>query len=475
MTITPVILCGGSGTRLWPVSRKSFPKQFAQLIGDGSLFQQSARRVQGAGFAAPMAITNAEFRFIVPLQLSQCGIDAGAVLIEPALRNTAPALLATALVAAQKDLETLMLALPSDHHIPDAAGFREAVQRGVPAAREGRIVTFGIRPTRPETGYGYLRAAGPEGVVRPLSRFVEKPDRAEAERMVRDPDYLWNAGIFLYSAATLIAAFECHAPEMLAHVRAAVDEAETDLGFLRLAPRPWTACEATSIDYAIMEKAKNLSVVEFDGDWSDLGSWDSLWQHGAPDEAGLASCGNVTAIDCFDALLRAEDPDQRLVAIGLDNIVAVAMKDAVLVSRRDRLQDVKTAVNLLRIEGAEQADAFPVAFRPWGHYETLISGDRFQVKRIVVDPGCALSLQSHYHRAEHWVVVSGTARVTIGDEVSLLSENQSVYVPLGARHRLENPGMVPMVLIEVQTGRYLGEDDIIRYEDDYARAPDDRG
>lgn len=469
-SITPVILCGGSGTRLWPLSRKSYPKQFARLIGEESLFQATARRLSGPDFRAPVVLTNSDFRFIVTQQLAEAGVDPGAVLIEPAMRNTAPALLAAALVIGADDPGALILAAPSDHLIPDGEAFRDAVLSGAGAASAGRIVTFGISPDRPETGYGYLELDGGNGgAAVPLRRFVEKPDAAAAEAMLADGTYLWNAGLFLYSAGALIAAFEAHAPELLDHVRRAVAEARPDLGFLRLAPGPWQACADISIDYAIMEKADNLSVVTYAGAWSDLGGWDAVWRHSAPDADGVALSGPARAIGCTDTLLRSEAGTLELVGLGLTNIVAVAMPDAVLVADRSRLQDVKQVVTVLREAQVAQADAFPKDHRPWGYFETLTLGGRFQVKRIVVDPGAVLSLQSHMHRAEHWIVVAGTAKVTIDGEEALVSENQSVYVPLGAKHRMENPGKVPMELIEVQTGTYLGEDDIVRYEDVYAR------
>ncbi|NGM46000.1 mannose-1-phosphate guanylyltransferase/mannose-6-phosphate isomerase [Rhodobacter sp. SGA-6-6] len=469
--ITPVLLCGGSGTRLWPLSRKSYPKQFAALVGEQSLFQQSAQRLSGEGFAAPLVVTGSDFRFIVTEQLAQAGIDPGAVLIEPAARNTAPAVLAAALHVAATDPEGLLLVAPSDHLVPDAAAFRAAVLRGVAAARAGQLVTFGIRPTRAETGYGYLELAAPvagEG-AQALARFVEKPDAARAAEFLASGRHLWNAGIFLFTARSLIAAVEAHAPALLAPVREAVAQAKPDLGFLRLDPAPWAGLPDLSIDYAVMEKAANLSVVPYLADWSDLGGWEAVWQAGTPDADGVVASDRATAIGCRDSLLRSEAEGQVLVGIGLENIVAVAMPDAVLVADRRRTQDVKLAVAALKRQGRPQAEQLPRDYRPWGWFETLILADRFQVKRIHVHPGAALSLQSHVHRSEHWIVVSGTARVTVDGEVKLLSENQSVYVPLGAVHRMENPGKVPMVLIEVQTGAYLGEDDIIRYEDLYAR------
>ncbi len=469
--ITPVILCGGSGTRLWPLSRKSYPKQFAALIGDTSLFQQSARRLAGDGFAAPLIVTGSDFRFIVTEQLAQVGIDPGAVLIEPAARNTAPAVLAAALHAAATDPDALLLVAPSDHLVPDAAAFRAAVARAVPAARAGQLVTFGIQPTRAETGYGYLELAAPmtDDKAQPLARFVEKPDAPRAAEFLASGRHLWNAGIFLFTARTLIAACEAHSPALLPAVRQAVTEAKPDLGFLRLAPAPWATLPDLSIDYAVMEKAANLSVVPYRADWSDLGGWEAVWQAGTPDADGVVTGGDATAIACRDTLLRSESDGQVLVGIGLENIVAIAMPDAVLVADRRRAQDVKLAVAALKSAGRRQAEQLPRDYRPWGWYETLILADRFQVKRIHVHPGAALSLQSHVHRSEHWIVVCGTARVTVDGDVRLISENQSVYVPLGAVHRMENPGKVPMVLIEVQTGAYLGEDDIIRYEDVYSR------
>jgi len=470
--IHPVLLCGGSGTRLWPLSRKSYPKQFVPLTGEETLFQASARRLAGPDFALPLVLTGADFRFIVTEQLMAAGVDPAAILIEPAGRNTAAAVLAAALWLAAQDPAAVMLVAPSDHVVPDAAAFRAAVAAGLPVAQAGRLVTFGITPDRPETGYGYLDLGQPpdgSGAPVPLARFVEKPDAAAAAAMLAAGHYLWNAGIFLFRADAIIAAFRAHAADLLAPVQAALDSARADLGFLRLAAAPWEGVRDVSLDYAVMEKAGNLSVVPFGGGWSDLGGWDAVWRDAARDADGLATAGQTTAIDCQDTLLRAEDPRQELVGIGLRNIIAVAMPDAVLVADMSRAQDVKAAVAALKARRAKQAEAFPKDHRPWGWFESLVIGERFQVKRIVVHPGAALSLQSHHHRSEHWIVVQGTARVTVDDQVRLISENQSVYIPLGAVHRMENPGKLDMVLIEVQTGSYLGEDDIIRYEDVYAR------
>ncbi|GLK63397.1 mannose-1-phosphate guanylyltransferase/mannose-6-phosphate isomerase [Paracoccus kondratievae] len=472
MTITPVLLAGGSGTRLWPVSRKSFPKQFAPLVGEESLFQASARRLSGPRYAAPLVMTNADFRFIVAEQLDQIGVTPAAILIEPAGKNTAPAILAAALAAVENDPDAILLVAPSDHVVPDAEAFGRAVDLGLPAARAGRIVTFGIAPARPETGYGYMEAEGEGEGPLLLRRFVEKPDAENAARMIAQGNYLWNAGIFLFAAQTMIEAFRAHAPEYLEPVQAALNEAQTDLGFLRLAPEPWDRLPDLSVDYAVLEKADNLSVVRYSGHWSDLGGWDAVWhetQRDDPAERGAVTDAHSTAIDCDNVLLRAQDEGMEVVGIGLKDVMVVATRDAVLVAGMDRAQEVRRAVSALKDKGARQAEQFQRDHRPWGWFETLALADRFQVKRIVVNPGASLSLQSHFHRSEHWIVVSGTARVTVDDTVTLLTENQSIYVPLGAVHRLENPGKVPMVLIEVQTGAYLGEDDIVRYEDIYSR------
>ena len=469
--ITPVLLCGGSGTRLWPLSRKSYPKQFVPLVGAESLFQASAQRLAGDGFAAPVVLTNSDFRFIVTEQLAGVGIDPGAIVIEPEGRNTAPAILAAALYLQAQDDDALMLVAPSDHVVPDAAAFRTAVRAGEDRAKAGDLVTFGIAPTHAETGYGYLEleSTPDDGQAVALRRFVEKPDADAAQAMLDAGNYLWNAGIFLFSPDTIVAAFQEHSSSLVDPVGRSLADAKADLGFLRLAAGPWAEAEDISIDYAVMERATNIAAVPFTAKWSDLGGWDAVWAEGNPDQNGVVTNGPVSAIECQDTLLRSESENLELVGIGLANIIAVAMPDAVLVADKRRGQDVKLAVQALKDKGALQATQFPRDHRPWGHFESLAIGARFQVKRIVVNPGAALSLQSHVHRAEHWIVVEGAAKVTIGEEVKLVGENQSVYIPLGAVHRMENPGKVPMVLIEVQTGSYLGEDDIIRYEDVYAR------
>jgi len=468
--ITPVILCGGSGTRLWPLSRKSYPKQFSPLTGEESLFQASVKRFGSKEFLAPIIVTSNDFRFIATEQLLDVGVEESTVLIEPEGRDTAPAILAAALVQYKKDPNGLLLVAPSDHVISDDGSFEHSIHAAIPAAESGDIVTFGIRPDRPETGYGYLELAEqPDQDVRPikLQSFVEKPDAERAKELLAEGRYLWNAGIFLFSAQVIVDAFKSYAPEILEAVSKSVGEAKPDLSFTRLEPEAWSKAPAISIDYAIMEKSDNLSVVPFNGSWSDLGDWASVWRETQIE--GMSTKGDVTAIDCKDTLLRSEVDGQAIVGIGLEDVVAVAMPDAVLVAHKGSAQDVKKAVAILKKNAAPQAETFPKDHRPWGWFESLVIGDRFQVKRIVVHPGAALSLQSHHHRAEHWIVVVGTAKVTIDDEVKLVSENQSVYIPLGAVHRMENPGKVNMVLIEVQTGTYLGEDDIIRYEDVYSR------
>ena len=469
--VHPVLLCGGSGTRLWPVSRKSYPKQFVPLTENTSLFQSTVNRLTGDQFHKPLILTNSEFRFIVTEQMMAIGQDPSEVLIEPHSRNTAPAILAAALHIEKSHPDSLMLVAPSDHLIRDVSAFTDAVSTGTQAALSGKIVTFGINPTRPETGYGYLHTSDsdPSTNIRDLNGFIEKPDLAKALTLYNDPNYLWNAGIFLFSTQTLIKAFEHHAPDLLATVKTAVDTATNDLGFTRLNPDAWSQTEDISIDYAVMEKADNLCVVPMDGGWSDLGDWESVWRDSPKSDTGTTTNANATEIDCYDSLLFAASDRQQLVGLGLDNIIAVAMPDAVLVADKSRAQDVKLAVSSLQAQGRIQAETFPRSHRPWGWFESLVISDRFQVKRIVVHPGAALSLQSHMHRSEHWIVVAGTAKVTIGDEVQLLSENQSTYVPVGTTHRLENPGKLPIVMIEVQTGAYLAEDDIVRYDDEYAR------
>jgi mannose-1-phosphate guanylyltransferase/mannose-6-phosphate isomerase len=478
--IHPLLLCGGSGTRLWPLSRKSYPKQFVNLLGNESLFQGSVRRLSGSRFAAPIVITGSDFRFVVVDQLASLDIAPQDILIEPSARNTAAAICAGAIALEAKFGDSLMLIAPSDHVIPDEEQFREAVLEAVSTARERKIVTFGIRPDRAETGYGWLElttkpTVGSVTFAQPLRSFVEKPDAEKAQSLLKAGMHLWNAGIFLCSTSTILDAFEKYAPDTLKKVRKAFDTAETDLGFIKLSSGPWAELEDISIDYAVMERATNLWVFPYSGSWSDLGDWLAVWRAGEPDSTGVVSAGPSTAIDCKDTLLFATKDAQELVGIGLEDVIVVAMPDAVLIAHKDRAQDVRTVVARLKAKSVPQAETLPRDYRPWGWYESLALGSRFHVKRIVVNPGAALSLQSHYHRSEHWIVVGGTAKVTIDKDVKLVSENQSVYIPLGAVHRLENPGKLPLTLIEVQTGSYFGEDDIIRYQDFYARGEDGKG
>lgn len=475
--IYPVIMCGGSGTRLWPLSRKSYPKQFNALLPGGSLFQRTVERLKGGAYAAPIVLTHQDFRFVVAEQMGEVGVTATRVVVEPEGRNTAPAICLAALAVAEMDREGMLLVLPSDHVLSDEAAFHDAVTAGAEAARAGHLVTFGITPDRPETGYGYIELEGPAGNgAQPFARFVEKPDLTRAEEMVASGRYLWNSGMFLFTARDVLAAFQAHAPEILNACRKALEGGQSDLDFFR-PDAVYGESPDISIDYAIMERVRG-HVVPVSCGWNDLGSWRTVWQESAPDDHGNATTGGAIALDCADTLLRAEEPGMRVVGLGLKNIVAVATRDAVLVADMDRTQDVRRAVSVLKDEGAPQATEFPRCYRPWGWYETLALGTRFQVKQIVVKPGGQLSLQSHVHRAEHWVVVAGTAKVTVAPSVEelgpahvkLLTENQSVYIPLGAIHRLENPGKVELRLIETQSGVYLGEDDIVRYEDVYARA-----
>lgn len=472
--IYPIILSGGSGTRLWPVSRKSSPKQFARLLGDDSPFQAAARRTAGDPFEPPVILTGEAYRFMVVEQLAAIGIPATAILIEPEPRNTAPAVLAAALSLKDCASDDLMLVMPSDHHIPDEAAFRAAIASAVPRAVAGDLVTFGVFPTRPETGYGYLELApcADRDPMAPqtLQRFVEKPDRARAAEMIASGNYLWNAGIFLFSVKTIIDSYARLAPGMVPPVSDAVSAARPDLSFLRLGRDAWSTAESISIDYAIMEKAGNLAVMPLAASWSDLGGWASIWQEKSRDPADNSCSDNVTQIDCSGSLLLSQGDGPHLVGIGLKDMIAVSTPDAVLVAPMSESQRAGEAVAALRARGVRQAETSPRDERPWGWFESIATGDRFQVKRIFIKPGASLSLQSHNHRAEHWIIVAGTARVTISDKATLLTENQSVYVPLGARHRLENPGKLPVILIEVQTGAYLGEDDIIRYADQYARS-----
>ena len=466
--LQPVLLSGGSGTRLWPLSRQAYPKQFLALAGEDTMLQATWQRVAELASAAPLVVANEDHRFMVAEQLRELGCTPAAIVLEPVGRNTAPAIAVAALQATADGADPLLLVLPSDHVIADAAGFRAAVAAANPAAQAGKLVTFSIVPTAAETGYGYIQAvAGGDAPVRAVARFVEKPDAATAAQYLASGQYFWNSGMFLFQASRYLAELERHAPAMLAACRAAFEGAKRDTDFVRLDKAAFAACPSDSIDYAVMEKTADAAVLPIDVGWNDVGSWSALWEVAQQDGDGNAHHGDVIALDCRDTLAWG---DHRLVAmIGLRDIVVVDSDDALLVAHKDHVQEVKEVVARLKAEGRSESNLHRKVYRPWGAYDSIDMGERFQVKRITVNPGAALSLQMHHHRAEHWIVVSGTAEVTRGEETLLLSENQSTYIPLGVTHRLRNPGKVPLELIEVQSGSYLGEDDIVRFEDVYGR------
>jgi mannose-1-phosphate guanylyltransferase/mannose-6-phosphate isomerase len=469
--LSPVILSGGSGTRLWPLSRKNLPKQFLALSGDATLFQQTVERTRAlAGVGAPIVVCSEEHRFLVAEQLRALNIEGASILLEPMPRNTAPAIALAACQALANDAEATLLVLPADHLIGDTSSFAEAVGKALPLAEQGWLVTFGIRPEAPETGFGYIKraeAAGAAGFR--VERFVEKPDAATAQKYVEAGDYEWNSGMFLFKASRYLDELQQHAPTIYAAGKAAFEKAKADLDFVRVDKEAFAASPDTSIDYAVMEKTTRAAVVPVSCAWSDIGSWDALWAASQRDGDGNRLEGDVIAIDSRNCFVRGTD--RRLVAaLGLDDIVIVDTPDAVLVAPRTRVQDVKRLVERIKSDGRQEHMFHRKVYRPWGSYDSIDMGDRFQVKRITVKPGAALSLQKHHHRAEHWVIVSGTAEVTRNDEVFLVAENESTFLPLGAVHRLRNPGKVPLELIEVQSGSYLGEDDIVRLEDVYGRA-----
>lgn len=468
--IHPIVLSGGAGTRLWPVSRALYPKQLMPLTASESMLAETVRRVIGGGrYAAPTVICNTEHRFLIAEELRALAPD-GEIVLEPEGRNTAAAACVAALMVAERDPDGMLLLLPSDHYIQDAAAFRDAVKRGAEATAAGYLTTFGMAPTCPETGYGYIRrgAALPDAPgCESVAAFVEKPDRARAERFVADGGYLWNSGMFLLGARTLLDEMARLAPAVLEASRNALTAAQRDLDFLRLDPTAFAAAPSTSLDYAVMEHTRRAAVVPADLGWSDVGSWDGLWDILAKDTSGNAVQGDVVAIDSSDSLLRSDD--RLLVALGVNDLVVVATDDAVLVCPRERAQDVAGAVKHLRTQARSEPDVHSKVYRPWGAYQGIDRGEHFQVKRITVSPGAKLSLQRHRYRAEHWVVVEGLAEVTRDDEVFTLSPNESTHIPLGAVHRLANPGDATLHLIEVQCGTYLGEDDIERFEDQYGR------
>jgi mannose-1-phosphate guanylyltransferase/mannose-6-phosphate isomerase len=469
--LIPVILSGGSGTRLWPLSRKNFPKQFLPLHGDMSLFQQTIARTGKLDSAAPpIVVCSEEHRFLVAEQLRELKVEGATILLEPVARNTAPAIALAAWQARARDADAVLLVLPADHLIGDVAGFADAVAKAMPTSSQGWLVTFGVRPQSPATGFGYIqRGAALDASAFRVAHFVEKPDAATARRYVDAGDYEWNSGMFLFRAQSYLDALQRHAPEMHAASREAFDKSKADLDFVRIDQTAFAASPEKSIDYAVMEKTDHAAVVPVNCAWSDIGSWDALWAASGHDADGNRLEGDVIAVDSHNCYVHGAS--RRLVAaLGLEDTVIVDTPDAVLVAPRARVQDVRRVVERLKAAGRQEHLFHRKVYRPWGSYDSIDSGGRFQVKRIIVKPGAALSLQKHFHRAEHWVVVSGTAEVTRNDEVFLLTENQSTFLPLGALHRLRNPGKVPLELIEVQSGSYLGEDDIVRLDDVYGRA-----
>jgi len=478
--LQPVILSGGAGTRLWPLSRRAYPKQFHALVDDSTLLQSTALRAAGvadAEFLAPLVVCNEIHRFLVAEQLLECGRAAASILLEPTGRNTAPALTLAALQATSSGADPLLLVMPADHVITDQAAFEQALLHGVAQAVDGRVVTFGVVPGSPHTGYGYIRRGAPvsDGAFQ-LEAFVEKPDRDTAEHYLAQGSYLWNSGIFLLRASRWLELAGEFCPAILQAVSSAHANGRQDMDFFRAEPDAFAASPADSIDYAVMEplarRPGETVVVPLDAGWSDIGAWEALWSVSSQDDVGNAVHGDVFAYRATSNLLFAQS---RLVAaVGVEDLVVVETPDAVLVAHKEHAQDVKKVTEFLDDARRGESEFHRCVHRPWGCFEGVDQGERFQVKRLTVKPGATLSLQMHHHRAEHWVVVSGTARVTRDDEVFLLSENQSAYIPLGARHRLENPGTVPLEIIEVQSGSYLGEDDIVRFDDVYNRGSDSK-
>ncbi len=481
MSIQPVILSGGSGTRLWPLSREQYPKQLLALVGDDTMLQSTVRRLEGYRgddtiAPAPIVVCNEDYRFITAEQLRTAGSPSDRIVLEPVGRNTAPALTLAALLATPEGEDPLLLVMPADHVIQEPAAFQQAVASGARMAQNGAMVTFGIVPSRPETGYGYINCGDHCGDgVRKIARFVEKPDAATAQSYVDSGDYLWNSGIFMMRASVWLSAINHLRGDILSACKAALTTPSQDRDFVRIDAAAFAACPSDSIDYAVMEHLAstpglgiNGVVVPLDAGWSDLGAWDALWDVGDKDAEGNVAHGDVVFEASENNLVVATD---RLVAcLGVNDIVVVETPDAVMVANKHHTQDVKKIVARLKAASRPEVSAHRKIYRPWGYYDSIDSGDRFQVKRIVVNPGATLSLQMHHHRAEHWIVVRGTARVTRGEESFLLGENESTYIPLGTTHRLENPGRLPLEMIEVQSGAYLGEDDIVRFEDTYGRS-----
>lgn len=468
--IVPVILSGGSGTRLWPLSREAYPKQFLPLVDQNTMLQNTALRIAGlADVAAPLVVCNQEHRFMVAEQLRAIGIQPATAILEPVGRNTAPAVAVAALHAQCDGADPTLLILPADHVIADVEGFRAAVRQVATHAEAGRLITFGIVPTAPETGYGYIKAGAPldDSGVCAVERFVEKPDADTAQTYLRSGAYSWNSGMFMFRASAFLAELERLAPTMLAACQQALATGRADRDFLWLDSAAFAACPKDSIDYAVMEKTDHAVVLPLEVGWNDVGSWSALWEVGERNGDGNIARGDVIEVDTRDSYV---DATSRLVAtVGVEHLVVVETADAVLVATKDRVQDVKTVVDRLKARRRPEGSSHRKVYRPWGFYDSIDLDQRFQVKRIMIKPGACISSQMHHHRAEHWVVVSGTARVHRGDEEYLLTENQSTYIPVGVPHRLTNPGKIPLEIIEVQSGSYLGEDDIVRFEDIYGR------
>lgn len=468
--IYPVILSGGSGTRLWPLSRALYPKQLHRLYSNNSMLQETAKRVTGEGFSDPVVICNTEHRFIIAEQLLEAGVTPKSILLEPMGRNTAPAAAAAALLLSKTDPDALMLLLPSDHLIANESAFVKACKTATKAANDGALVTFGIFPHQPETGYGYIRkgeqTSGIDGCFH-VSQFVEKPDINTAKEYISSNKYLWNSGIFLFSTSRYLQELERLQPETVAACRAAINEGIHDLDFFRLNETQFAKAKSDSIDYAVMEHTDKSAVVPVDMGWSDVGTWSSLWAASEKDDDGNVLQGDIIAIDASQSYVRTNGP--MVATIGINDMVIVCTDDAVLIAPKARAQQVKDVVDQLKSKKRQETELHNRVYRPWGWYQRIDSGAAFQAKQLMIKPGCVLSLQSHQHRAEHWVVVSGTARVTKGDETFDLETNQSTYIPQGVKHRLENSGTEPLRIIEVQSGSYLGEDDIERFEDVYGR------